>query len=276
MKLKMFLQDTLAVPGSIKIPTRPIIEGYRERYNSLKKRHKFTHMVYNVMPGNRHMIHVKVPSESLSEPFYYDVVLELAGDTAATFSDCDITVFSNCPSFVYNCAYVFAHWYPDAKPSTPKMIADTMKGRSKKGNMLIPELPQKLGPMPTKDKPVVRNPMGIPMLDKSVYFAIFYIQENLTWPAVRDNHINVHIGQVLVSVADFDRLMVDRKRAANKDKNKKEEGKKEAEKAFRKQERGLSSPKGILHALQPKRVKSTASSTRTTKSPRALKSSRRT
>ncbi|MCM1230162.1 MAG: hypothetical protein NC489_08515 [Ruminococcus flavefaciens] len=274
MKLRGFLQDTLSVPGSVKIPTRPIIEGYRERYESLKKREKFIHMVYQVVPGNRHMIHVKVPSETVSD-FHYDVILELAGESAATFSDCDVTFFSNCPSFVYNCAYVMAHWYPDAKPGKPKMMADRMKGKPRPGNMLIPELPQKLGPMPTADKPVVRNPLGIPMLDKSLYFAIFYIMENLTWSQVQATHTNVTIKQVLVSVADFDHLMVERKRAEHKDKAKKAEGVKQVQRALHSHERELQKPAGIRHAMQPQKPKSVVSVIRSTKQPKSPKSNRR-
>lgn len=250
MKLRSFMQDTMSF-GSMGIPIRPIIESYKERYLSLKKRVKFTHMIYEVMPGSRHMVHVKVPSETITgEPFYYDVLLELAGDTAATFSDCDVKFFSNCPSFVYNLSYVMAHWVPEAKPDK------RFNNRRVKGDtMLIPGLSQKLGPQPTKDKPVIRNPLGIPMLDKSLYFAIFYIMENLTWQEVASTHNNVHIGQVAVSVADFDHLMVDRKRAENRDKKKKEDGERKVKAAMAKHERSIQSPKGILHAKQPTSTK---------------------
>lgn len=266
MKLRNFLQDTMSF-GSMGVPIRPIIESYRERYTSLKKRAKFTHMIYTVMPGSRCMIHVKVPSETIKrEPFYYDVLLELAGDSAATFSDCDVKFFSNCPSFVFNLSYVMAHWVPDAKPDK------RFNNRRVKGDtMLIPGLSQKLGPQPTKDKPVVRNPLGIPMLDKSLYFAIFYIMETLTWPEVRATHNNVHIGQVTVSVADFDHLMVERKRAENRDKAKKEKSDHEAKTAIAKHERGIQSPKGILHAKKPISARKPIQVKSTTKKPQSPK-----
>lgn len=275
MKLKNFLEDMLYIPGSVKIPMGQNIMAYRERYASLKKKQKFHHTVYQVTPGNRHFVWVKVPSETISEPFYYDVVLELAGDSAITFSDCDVTFFSNCPSFVYNgLAYVLSHWNPDAK-AKPRMMSDALKGRPKKNSLIIDELLPKLGREASTEKPVVRNPLGIPMLDKSLYYAIFWMQENLTWQQVKATHANVHISKVVASVVDFEHLMVERKRAENRDKDRKESSRKEAQRVIAAHERGIQTPAGILHPKSPMHAKPITVIQRSVKSPKSPKSTRR-
>ena len=86
MKLKEFLKDTLQVSkGAMKIETKGIIEGYRERYDVLRKDKSkpFRHDVYTMTPGNRVAVHIKVPSETVDK-FYYDVLLELSAEKSAT------------------------------------------------------------------------------------------------------------------------------------------------------------------------------------------------
>lgn len=258
--------------GSMKVPIRPVIEAYRERYISLKKRFPFQHRIYQIMPGGHFIAHIKVPSETITEEaFYYDVLLELAGGTAANFSDCHVKFFSNCPSFVYNLSYVMAHWHPDAK------LDKQFNRRTTRGEtMLIPDIAQKLGPRPTKDKPVVRNPLGIPMLDKSLYYAIFYLMETTTWPELMHTaKLNpTTMSKVAVSVADFDKLMVARKRAVNKETDKKASAEKTVRKVMEKNERSIQSPNGVLHAKTPQRPKQAirvVKSVKTPSKPRSVK-----
>lgn len=223
MKLEAFMgPDFRPSSGSIKIPIGGLIEDYRTRYEALSKRAKFFHQVYTVNPGARLIIHVKVPSESLSKdldhqaqaPIYYDVLLELNPGGSLKYEDCDVKVFSNSPSFVYQAAYVFAHWDPEGRASSGKdrMMVDSMKGRVPKNSMFISGLSQKLGPEPTHDKPVIRNPMGIPMFDKSIYYAIFYLKDKLPLQEALKVHNNVTIQQVSSVIMNFDRLMAERKR----------------------------------------------------------------
>lgn len=263
MKLRNFMMDTLNV--GIKIPTRPLIEGYRERYQSLIKTKQFSHTIYTVMPGNRTMVHIKVPSETI-DGFFYDVVFELSHpkEVGNSVLDCDVKFFSNCPSYVYTLQYVMSHYYPDAK------------GRMNRGdNLAIAGLSRTLGPQPSKDKPVVRNPLGIPMLDKSLYFGIFYMESTLTWDAIKSVHNNITLGQLMVSIPEFDHLMVERKRLENAQKVEKETAKKELEAGFKKHERSIQKPSGIRHALSPKKAVSAFKVGGTTKKPRSPKTTNR-
>ena len=216
----MFMSDQFAPSaGSIKIPIGGAIEKHRERYQQMLRNGKrFYHSVYTVTPGDRTLIHVKVPSETV-EGLSYDAVFEFMYEPDTDdFYDCHVKVWSNCPSFVYSVAWVFLHWHPDGRPSSNKdrMMVDSMGRRVPKGSMMITELAPLLGQKPTHDKPVVRNPMGIPLFDKSLYYAIFYITDNLTMAAVKATHNNVTMKQVIASVARYDSLMLERKRLQNK------------------------------------------------------------
>lgn len=265
--------------GSIKIPIGGMVQAYRERYNSLSKRAKFAHTVYTANPGGRIIVHVKVPSEEFSKdlhnkakaPFYYDVLLELEpGPSITDYGKCDVKVFSNCPSFVFSYAYVFAHWVPDGRPAdrNDQMMVDSMKGRIPKNSLLINGLAQKIGPAPTHDKPVIRNPMGIPMFDKSIYYAIFYLQENVPLSEVINTHNNVTMQQIRVVVMDFDKLMNERKRVKNRLREKAQINKKTNDASTKKVEAeiarnatGMLSPK---KAISPKKI-GAAAKTRTVK-----------
>lgn len=280
MKLKAFLEDSFQpAKGSISIPIKGIIDGYRERYKSLCKRAKFSHTIYTIMPGNRTLIHVKVPSETV-ENFTYDVLLEFkAAPDVVDFRDCDIKIFSNCPSFVYSYAYVFAHWFPDEIPAGNKNapLINTIRRNSHTGTMLIDGVGilQKIGSRPTKEKPVVRNPMGIPMFDKSLYFAIFHVMDELTWPQVKATHNNINMARILVTIDSFDTLMNNRKRAENLQKRKQAATDKATEEGFKKHEKSITQQSvGIKHAerpLSPKQVRQVTTSKHTTSTPRKPK-----
>ena len=55
--------------------------------------------------------------------------------------------------------------------------------------------------------------MGIPLFDKSLYFAIFYIIDNLEYRSVMSKiGFKVSMAHILADVPDFDSLMVERKR----------------------------------------------------------------
>ncbi|MDE6041608.1 MAG: hypothetical protein K2F99_08540, partial [Muribaculaceae bacterium] len=167
MKIREFLREDLQIsPGSIRIPVGDYIRKMRDRYEYFIKRFKRIHYtIYEVMPGARTLVHFKLPSETV-ENFYYDVLFEVTvGPSTVDLLVCDIKFFSNAPSFVYNFSYVFAHWNPDDNRPSDKRdswMVDSMRGKVPKNSLFIDGLRQKIGPAPTHDKPVVRNPLGIP------------------------------------------------------------------------------------------------------------------
>lgn len=247
MKLREFLADTLSVSkGSMKLNTKGVIEEYRERYEKLTGSGKtFRHDTYTVNPGSRVMVHIKVPSETVDR-FFYDVLIELSAEkSAADFRDCDIKIFSNCPSFVYSVAYVFAHWDPDAtaKGGANRKIAgmmiDSLRGKLPKERLLVPGSEKSLGHKPVHDKPVVRNPMGIPLFDKSVYFAIFYMLDNVQFSQAIHNHHNISMTRLMATIDDFDSLMVKRKREESRQKAAAKAKDKATKEAFEEHEKNI-------------------------------------
>lgn len=284
MKLKEFMKDSLQVSkGAMKIETKGVIEGYRERYDALRSdaSKPFKYDIYTMTPGNRIVVHIKEPSETVNN-FYYDVLFEISADkSAANFGDCDIKIFSNCPSFVYTVAYVFAHWNPDTgkvERGNKGLLIDSLKGKLPKERMLIPGIERKLGTEPIRKAPVVRNPMGIPMFDKSVYFAAFYLTEEIPFKSVINNHNFKAARQVFDNVSDFEHLMNERKRLEQKQKRAKQRAARKTEQEFKKKERsvdrrnqrGVLKPKsairvqGLTQVKKPKAVSSVKSTRRTT------------
>lgn len=227
----------------MKLNTKGVIEEYRERYDRLVASGKaFRHDTYTVNPGGRVMVHIKVPSETVDN-FYYDVLIELEAEkSAADFRDCDIKIFSNCPSFVFSVAYVFAHWNPDAtdkKSKSKGMMIDSLRGKLPKDRMLVPGTEKSLGRKPVHDKPVVRNPMGIPLFDKSVYFAIFYMLDDIAFAQAIHNYHNIPMTRLMATIDDFDTLMAKRKRAAAKQSEKKKATRAASDKVFEEHEKNL-------------------------------------
>lgn len=277
MKLKEFMSDTFSVrKGAMKINTKGIIESYREKYdrmmNNSSKRCRSES--YSIQPGGRVILHIKVPSETVDN-FFYDVLFELTADkSAVSFADCDIRVFSNCPSFVYSVAYVFAHWDPDKNTVSEKgrgMMIDTLRGKLPRNRMLIPGTENKLGRKPVHEAPIVRNPMGLPLFDKSIYFAIFYMNDNLDFSATIGNHNNITTKQLFDSVAQFDHLMNERKKMAIKEKRKTNNVRKDIDRDFERQEKNLDR-KNIQSMMRPKASLVPRQSNRTSRKPRTMKS----
>lgn len=259
MKLRAFMSDTMQpAKGAMKVSTKGIIEGYRERYDALIKRPeaKFQVQTYKVSPNHQIMVHVKVPSETVNK-LHYDVLLALSPEKGAMdLLDCDVKIFSNCPSFVYSVAYIFAHWDPDAKPGTTTkgtgMMIDTLKGKLPRDRMLIPGTEKKLGKQPVHDPPVVRNPLGLPLFDKSIYYAIFYLQDNVPYDQIIRTHNNVSMARVVASVEDFERLMSYRRKLEQEQKRQKALQQKSTDKDSRTIERNLDKQNRAGMMLSPK------------------------
>lgn len=268
MKLKEFLSDSMSLgKGSVRYPIGMFVKQHRDKFNKLKNRddRKFSYQIYSLFPGDRRMIHVKVPSETVKD-FYYDVVFEYTPDNnSASFADCDVRVFSNCPSFVYTSAYVFAHWNPDLGKVTSGgkgMMIDAFKRKLPRDRMLVPGLETKLGDEPIHDKPEVRNPLGAPLFDKSLYYAAFYILENVSYEQLIAKIPTTPAINVFNSIADFDQLMTARELAANRQKVDHEAAQKRLAKAFSGREKKVaaeSKQRGVLKPMSTHKPKSTRS-----------------
>lgn len=253
------MSDTMQpAKGAMKVSTKGIIEGYRERYDALIKRPeaKFQVQTYKVSPNHQIMVHVKVPSETVNK-LHYDVLLALSPEKGTMdLLDCDVKIFSNCPSFVYSVAYIFAHWDPDAKPGTTTkgkgMMIDTLKGKLPRDRMLIPGTEKKLGKQPVHDPPVVRNPLGLPLFDKSIYYAIFYLQDNVPYEQIIRTRNNVSMARVVASVEDFERLISYRRKLEQEQKRQKALQQKSTDKDSRTIERNLDKQNRAGMMLSPK------------------------
>lgn len=113
---------------------------------------------------DNYFILVKVPSESnteyKSDKIFYDVIIELSPPNKSYLNnesvrDYDVRVYSNCPSFTYTFTYVY--YKKDALIKMPKG-AYTRKALSK--------------------APKVRNPLLLFGIEKTLWFAICYIDKN--------------------------------------------------------------------------------------------------
>ena len=278
------MEDFQPAKGStVKIPVAGVVGQYRERYASLVKdpTRRFRHDVYILRPGDIPVVHVKVPSESIrTEPFYYDVLIQLEPNPdAISFRDCDVRVFSNCPSYVYSgLGYIHSHWNTEEKSGRPSMMIDSLKGKLPRENLLVRGSEKQLGYKATHKEPVIRNPMGLPIFDKSLYYAIFYMEDNLNLLQVRSSHHYVTQGQIVASVASFDHLMVERKRAEHRDQERRNKDKHRNDQLFKLQEDQVAKrntrPDSLL---RPKAAKSMSTSkTLITKRPRSMKRPRST
>ena len=246
MKLKEFLSDNLPLgKGSVKIPIEGYIQNYRKRYNTLKDEKAFKFEAYRTGIHGRVFAHVKVPSETLDR-FYYDVLLEIdSNPTAISLRDCDVKFFSNCPSFVYTYAYVLYHTgteETDSKGSKKKsssgLMIDMLKGKIPKDRLLVPGTEEKLGDDVLGNPPQSRNPHMIAILDKSVYYAIFYLLEEVPLRYIVHTRRFRSENQILDSVEDFDTLMLKSKQEERREKAKKESNQKEREKEVKVVKRG--------------------------------------
>lgn len=213
MKLKRFLSDTLSFgSGSVKIPAAEMIEGFKDRYDEMVKNGlKFKVSFHKMIPGNNVIVHTKVPSETV-KGFYYDVLLELVSNGAKDYEDCDIKIFSNCPSFVYTYAYVFYHLEDDEAPTKTKgLIVDEYHKKIPKDNLMVSITSKKLNEEILHGRPIVRNPYGLPLFDKSIYYAIFNMLDRTDFNQVINNKRATSKKALYDSVSDFDTLMAKRK-----------------------------------------------------------------
>lgn len=240
MQLKKFLGDTFSVgKGAVKLPIDSMISKYRAKYNALRSKYStFKFTVWYVQPGGRTIVHIKVPSTTVDN-FFYDVLLELdRSGGASRFEDCHVKFFSNCPSFVYTYANVLYN-LPDPDTKSNSMIIDKFNQKIPKDRLLVKGAEKKLGEEPVTEKPVVRNPMNLPFLDGSIYYAIFYLLDMLDFRKVMYNKHVTSMSRLLATVDDFDTLMAKRAAQERKQRDQTRETKRITEKTFRAKERSL-------------------------------------
>ena len=123
-----------------------------EQYKILYPRIKLT---WYLLGNKFHIAHLKIPSRR-HERLYYDVLvqfdIESIPSNTSTINNCNIKVFSNCPSFTYTYAYTF-----------------------NKNKDLIEWVRRKYPSTVLLQKPSQRNPYQILNYERSLYFAFRYL-----------------------------------------------------------------------------------------------------
>ena len=157
-KYEYTLQSYLKNPvgaGAASTPQRQVIlDALFQKYRGLLKEHRhFSANAYKV--SDSILIHVKVPSESV-EGVNYDVCIEFmnVGSTDSSLLTKKIRIFSNNFAFVFTYAYVF---------NQRNLLVDYLKGLLSKEALSQP--------------PKQRNPDETINYEKSIVYAIYYIQE---------------------------------------------------------------------------------------------------
>ena len=157
-KYEYTLQSYLKNPvgaGAASTPQRQVIlDALFQKYRGLLKEHRhFSAAAYKV--SDSVLIHVKVPSESV-EGVNYDVCIEFmnVGSTDSSLLTKKIRIFSNNFAFVFTYAYVF---------NQRNLLVDYLKGLLSKEALSQP--------------PKQRNPDETINYEKSIVYAIYYIQE---------------------------------------------------------------------------------------------------
>lgn len=148
--------------GFSAVSIKYLLENLQKRY--LVNIEPNVTIVDAVKEKDNYFILVKIPSESnteyKSDKIFYDVIIELLPPNKSYLNnesvrDYDVRVYSNCPSFTYTFTYVY--YKKDALIKMPKG-AYTRKALSK--------------------APKVRNPLLLFGIEKTLWFAICYIDKN--------------------------------------------------------------------------------------------------
>jgi hypothetical protein len=213
MKISHFLETTIKA-GVITIDTNEKIKTYREEYEKIKRQIKLS--VYRV--GTKTVVHGKIPSSI--KDVYYDTLIELYKE-GKSLEDTHIKIFSNSPSFVYFLAYVFYNLEdPEMDPAVKGMIVDQFHKKIPKNNLTADITAKKIGKEVLHGEPVIRNPYGIPLLDKTLYFTIFKLMEtysdddrrSLTKLKNRTSQVFPSYIKLESSIASFEKMMIYREK----------------------------------------------------------------
>ena len=281
MKLESFMTEFSPSKGSVKIDTTGVIAKYKKVYDDmLAKKASFRYAIYCITPGNRYMVHVKVPSEKVPE-MHYDVVLEFIPQDNPTMSyrQCHVRMFSNSPSGL---AYIHSHWDPDSgkmlRFNSNNTLGTVLGSRLPSNRLLIPGLESRLGKLAIGKAPITRNPLGLPIPDKSIYLAIFHIERNVPFDMVVPNNNNTPIHQLRDSIPTIDAVLKERKRLENDAKKAQAAEVTKANALFKTKERRFQKTGGIRGVQQMKSMESTrkTSPIKTTNAMRSTRSANST
>lgn len=158
MTFQQFLQNPTGPYSSFFGKRENIKQDLNNRFYTLlttNKNKDFNCRTYK--KENSYYFHIKIPSEKYST-ILYDVVIKLIPNGTSvlvenTLKNYNLQFFSNSPAFVYTYAYV-----------------------SKKDKILLPFLEKKLNKVSLTKPPTVKNPIEIYGFEKSIYFALLYIE----------------------------------------------------------------------------------------------------
>ena len=163
--------------------------------------------VYKI--GNSYFLHLLIPSES-ERTNTYDVVIEFYDDKnelkyEPTINKYPVRFFSNCPSFVFTYAYAY-----------------------NTNNLLIKPLSDKFNDLVLSQKPKIKNPSQITNIDKSLFFALLFLLNNLhyQYKSVYEStrfELSNDINQLHESIRNTDEILVEIDKAKIAEKKKKEE-----------------------------------------------------
>lgn len=203
--------------GSNIIPNRQlIIDDFRRRYKQILEHHKFDVTIYKNKED--YFFHVIVPSEDKDKDVTYDVVIQFTMADEDFKNDISLNryfvkFFSNCPSFTFTYTYVYAE---------NDLLADGFQVKYRDEVLDAP--------------PVVRNPNEVISFEKSTYFACLHLLDKNVY--MNKLYLNTHIRStnidaLIKKIRTTDTILMQYKRAQNKQKKEKEKLKQEIEKKLK-------------------------------------------
>lgn len=191
-----------------------IRQEYTRKYNELMKRKKIEIAgVYKIQQS--YFLHLLIPSES-SRDNNYDVVIEFYDEKnnlkyEPTINKYSVRFFSNCPSFVFTYAYAY-----------------------KSNNLLINELGNKFNDLVLSQEPKIKNPSQITNIDKSLFFALLFLYNNLhyQYKSVYEStrfDMSKDFSELYNKIRNSDEILLEIEKAKIKEKKNKEEERKNNE-----------------------------------------------
>lgn len=243
-KQKVNFKDFIVTPygkGVTAINNRALRQELETRYRGLDGYGKSVKVDKVYKHNDSYYIHLLIPSESERENFY-DVVIKFIPNAVTKSTkprfifNYDMELFSNCPSFTYT----FAHVY-------------------KKFGILCDELIDKYDDEVFKNKPEIKNPYFIINYDKSIYFALYFLDKNMGYLTVanleylsRTNSLKTLIKNVRNTKEikkDYDDAVIKLKKQKEEKENIKNSRKREIDKKI-----SIASKRDSGHVIKPKKA----------------------
>ena len=259
MKISRFLGGDIQVGGSgVKIPIDGLVAKHRERYEKEAMADHVQYMVYRV--NDRRFIHLKIPSMSMlrkGRKFYYDVVFEFVTIDESNLDNSDILLYCNSPGFGYNYCFALYHFGSQDEHHT---LFNITKRNTPTNSQLVRELTSKYPPKMLNDPPTIRNPGELALADHVVYAALFYMMDNVPVSEILAGRY-VSMNQIIMAVASFDRMAMERRRIENDLKRQKRKNNADLSKEFDVVEKDLERRSGIRSPSKPRRASSSSAPT---------------